>query len=98
MHVRRYDRNFKFAALGLNSQMAPQPTLSPCRPIAHARWDLAGRGSEMPCAAIEIWETKSARSSPTAQSCDELRPGLVVSRGMLHPAAGSPHAVQARLA
>src|SRR3954447_15506640 len=36
------------------SQIAPHPTLSPHRPTAQARWDLAGRGSETLCAVLEV--------------------------------------------
>jgi hypothetical protein len=46
----------------VDAQIAPHPTLSPRRPIAQARWDLAGRGSEMPRAVIEVMQPQLVHS------------------------------------
>jgi hypothetical protein len=44
------------------SQIAPHPTLSPHRPTAQARWDLAGRGSETLWAVIEVMHAQLVHS------------------------------------
>src|SRR3954454_5187665 len=52
----------------IGRQIAPHPTLSPHRPIAQARWDLAGRGSETPCAVVEVMRPQLVHSlSPLLQ-------------------------------